>query len=53
MFANIYKKIVIDFSKITLIFLALLISFSLYQAKNFNLDASSDALLLEGDPDLK
>ena len=27
--------------------------FSLYQAKNFNLDASSDALLLEGDPDLK
>jgi len=53
MFANIYKKIVIDFSKITLLFLAALISFSLYQAKNFNLDASSDALLLEGDPDLK
>ena len=26
---------------------------SLYQAKNFNLDASSDALLLEGDKDLK
>ena len=24
-----------------------------YQSKNFNLDASSDALLLEGDPDLK
>ncbi|MDC0619273.1 MMPL family transporter [Pelagibacteraceae bacterium] len=53
MFANIYKKIVIDFSKITLAFLAALIIFSLYQAKNFNLDASSDALLLEGDPDLK
>ena len=53
MFANIYKKIVIDFSKLTLIFLAFLITFSLYQAKNFNLDASSDALLLEGDPDLK
>ena len=53
MFANIYKKIVIDFSKITLIFLAFLITFSIYQAKNFNLDASSDALLLEGDPDLK
>ena len=50
MFANIYKKIVIDFSKTTLFFLAVLISFSLYQAKNFNLDASSDALLLEGDP---
>ncbi len=53
MFANIYKKIVTDFSKITLLFLTVLIIFSLYQSKNFNLDASSDALLLEGDPDLK
>ena len=53
MIADIYKKIVIDFSKITLLFLIILIGFSLYQAKNFNLDASSDALLLEGDPDLK
>ena len=53
MFAGIYKKIVIDFSKITIFFLTILIIFSLYQSKNFNLDASSDALLLEGDPDLK
>ena len=53
MFANIYKKITIDFAKATLFFLAIIIGFSLYQAKNFNLDASSDALLLEGDPDLK
>ena len=53
MFANIYKKVVIDFSKVTLFFLIILISFSIYHAKNFNLDASSDALLLEGDPDLK
>jgi uncharacterized protein len=53
MLADIYKKIVIDYSKITLIFLIVLVSFSFYQAKNFNLDASSDALLLEGDPDLK
>ena len=53
MFVSIYKKIVIDFSKITLLFLALVVIFSLYQSKNFNLDASSDALLLEGDPDLK
>ena len=53
MFSNIYKKIVIDFPKITLFLLSLLIVFSLYQSKNFNLDASSDALLLEGDPDLK
>jgi len=53
MFAGIYKKIVTDFSKITLFFLIVLIIFSLYHSKNFNLDASSDALLLEGDPDLK
>jgi len=53
MFADIYKKIVIDFSKATLFFLLIIICFSLYQSKKFNLDASSDALLLEGDPDLK
>jgi predicted RND superfamily exporter protein len=53
MIAGIYKKITTDFSKITLFFLSILIIFSLYQSKNFNLDASSDALLLEGDPDLK
>tara|TARA_B110000211_G_scaffold177186_1_gene200302 strand:+ start:1023 stop:3500 length:2478 start_codon:yes stop_codon:yes gene_type:complete len=53
MLSYIYKKIVIDFSKATLLFLVLIIGFSFYHAKNFNLDASSDALLLEGDPDLK
>ena len=53
MFGSIYKKLVIDFSKITLFFLGILIIFSLYNSKKFNLDASSDALLLEGDPDLK
>ena len=44
MFASIYKKIITDFSKITLFFLTILIIFSLYQSRNFNLDASSDAL---------
>ena len=53
MFTNIYKKLVIDFSKITLFFIFILLSFSIYHAKNFNLDASSDALILEGDKDLK
>ena len=53
MFSYIYKKLVIDFSKLTLLTLIILIGFSFYNAKNFNLDASSDALLLEGDPDLK
>ena len=53
MFTYIYKKFVIDFPKITLFLISFLIIFSLYHSKNFNLDASSDALLLEGDPDLK
>ena len=52
MLANLYKKIVIDFSKITLMLILSLIFFSLYNSKNFNLDASSDALLLDGDKDL-
>ena len=49
----IYKKLVIDFPKFTLFLLLSIIILSFYQAKNFNLDASSDALLLEGDKDLK
>ncbi len=53
MWSNIYKKIVIDFPKFTLVVLTFLLVFSLYHSKNFNLDASSDALLLEGDKDLK
>ena len=53
MWSYIYKKLVIDFPKFTLFLLLSLVVFSLYQSKNFNLDASSDALLLEGDEDLK
>ena len=53
MFTNIYKKLVIDFPKITLFSILVALSFSIYFAKNFNLDASSDALILEGDKDLK
>ncbi len=53
MFLKIYSKLVNDFHKLTLFLLFILIIFSLYFSKNFNLDASSDALLLEGDKDLK
>ena len=53
MFAYIYKKLVIDFSKFTIGILSIIIVYSFFQAKNFSLDASSDALLLEGDKDLK
>ena len=53
MFSGIYKKLVIDYSKFTLFLILVLLSLSLYFSKNFKLDASSDALLLEGDKDLK
>ena len=53
MFSFIYKKLILDFPKFTLLLLLLLLSFSIFHAKNFNLDASSDALILEGDEDLK
>ncbi len=53
MFSSIYKKLVCDFPKFTLFLISIVLVFSLYHAKNFNLDASSDALILEGDKDLK
>ncbi len=53
MWSYIYKKFVIDYPKLTLFLITIILCFSLYQSKNFNLDASSDALLLEGDKDLK
>ena len=53
MISEIYKKIVTDFAKITLLVLIILLGFFSFHFKNFNLDASSDALLLEGDPDLQ
>jgi uncharacterized protein len=53
MLTSAYKKLIIDYSKITLFLIVILLCFSIYHSKNFNLDASSDALLLEGDKDLK
>ena len=53
MFEKIYKNSIIEKPKFTLLILAvLLLSFG-YFAKDFQLDASSDTLLLENDPDLK
>ena len=50
---NLYKSTVIEKPKsILLVLVILLISFG-YYSKNFQLDASSDTLLLENDPDLK
>tara|TARA_Y100000590_G_scaffold117778_1_gene134755 strand:+ start:4432 stop:6885 length:2454 start_codon:yes stop_codon:yes gene_type:complete len=53
MFEKLYKNLIIEKPKLTLLILfVLLISFG-YFSKNFQLDASSDTLLLENDPDLK
>ena len=53
MFEKIYKNLVIEKPKTTLsILFIILISLGFF-AKNFQLDASSDTLLLENDPDLK
>ena len=53
MFLKLYSKLILDFHKFTLLLLSIIIVISLYFSKNFNLDASSDALLLDGDKDLK
>ncbi len=53
MFLKLYSKLVSDFHKFTLLLISIIILISFYFSKNFNLDASSDALLLEGDKDLK
>ncbi len=53
MFASLYENTILKNSKsIFVILIILLISFG-YFSKNFRLDASSETLLIEGDPDLK
>ncbi|MDB9795804.1 MMPL family transporter [Pelagibacteraceae bacterium] len=53
MFGKIYKTLIIDFSKFAIFLVCFALSFFLYFAKDFKLDASSDSLLLESDKDLK
>ena len=53
MLKKIYRKFIIEKPKLALLILGmLLVSFG-YFSKNFQLDASSDTLLIENDPDLK
>ena len=53
MLANFYQKNIIEKPKLVFVFLLIcLIGFG-YHSKNFRLDASSETLLIEGDPDLK
>ena len=53
LFNKLYKKIIIEKPKFTLALLLILLLTFGYYSKNFQLDASSDTLLLENDPDLK
>ena len=53
MIAGIYQNYILKNPKYIIVFLLIcLVSFG-YNSKNFRLDASSDTLLLEDDPDLK
>ena len=53
MFGKIYRTVIIDFAKISIVLICCILSFFLYFSKDFKLDASSDSLLLESDKDLK
>ncbi len=53
MFKRLYNNTIIEKPKLTLLILISLLLVFGYFAKNFQLDASSDTLLLENDPDLK
>ena len=53
MLANFYQKNIIEKYKIVFFFIIICLIFFGYFAKNFRLDASSETLLIEGDPDLK
>ena len=53
MFSHLYQNTVLKKPKAIFILLIVsLLGFG-YFSKNFRLDASSDTLLIEGDPDLK
>ena len=53
MLAHLYQNLILKNPKFTLIILIIsLLSFG-YNAKDFRLDASSETLLIDGDPDLK
>jgi len=53
MLAEIYKKNIIEKPRFIFFILICFLLFFAYYSKNFRLDASSETLLIEGDPDLK
>ena len=53
MLADFYKDIILKKPKFVFLSLIILLAFFGYYSKDFRLDASSDTLLIEGDPDLE
>ncbi len=53
MFSNIYQSLILKNPRIVFLILILVTSFFLINTKDFRLDASSETLLIEGDPDLE
>ena len=53
MLANFYQKNIIQKPKLVFSFLLIILLLAFYYSKDFRLDASSETLLLENDPDLK
>ncbi len=53
MLAQIYKKIILEKPKLIFLILTFFLLLFSYNSKNFRLDASSETLLIEGDPDLE
>ncbi|MDA9720633.1 MMPL family transporter [Candidatus Pelagibacter sp.] len=53
MLAKFYQNIVLKKPSLILVLLLICLFFFGYYSKNFRLDASSETLLIEGDPDLK
>ena len=53
MLAKFYQNIVLKKPSLILVLLLICLCFFGYYSKNFRLDASSETLLIEGDPDLK
>ena len=53
MISKIYQSFILSKPKIVILLLIVTAVFFGYKSKDFRLDASSETLLIEGDPDLK
>ena len=52
MIAHFYQNVILKNPKVIFVFLIIAILSFGYHSKNFRLDASSETLLIDGDPDL-